>query len=50
MTAHHEFSGYEQDGSPLIDGYELRSELFESRQSLDEFYADRYGRYEYHAE
>lgn len=50
MTAHHEFNGYEQDGAPLIDGYELWSELFESRQSLGEFYADRYGKYEYHAE
>jgi hypothetical protein len=41
---------YEQDGEPLIDGYEVWSELSESRQSLPEFYADRYGKYEYHPE
>jgi hypothetical protein len=48
VVAHPEHSGYEQDGQPLIDGFELWSELFEAFQSLEEFYADRYARYEYH--
>lgn len=39
--------GYEQDGMPLIDAYEVWSELFESRCSLEEFYAQRYSRFEY---
>ena len=42
-----EQSGYEQDGSPLVDGYELWSELYESRESLEQFYASRYRRYLY---
>ena len=50
VTAHPEQSGYEQDGEALIDGYELWSELFESRDTLDQFYARRYGQYEYHPE
>ena len=41
---------YEQDGDPLIDGYEVYSKLYESRESLAEFYANRYDRYEYHPE
>jgi hypothetical protein len=48
MEAHPEQSGYEQDGEPLIDGYEIWSELFESRDTLEEFYAKRYAAYEYH--
>ena len=34
--------GYEQDGDALIDGYEVWSELFQSTQSLPEFYHSRY--------
>ena len=45
-----EHSGYEQDGKALIDRYELWSELFESTKTLEEFYANRYGKYEYHPE
>jgi hypothetical protein len=48
MVAHSEQSGYEQDGTPLVDGYEVWSELFEDRSSLEEFYVKRYGQYEYH--
>jgi hypothetical protein len=42
FVAHPEQSGYQQDGSPQIDGYEVWSELFESRQTLEQFYASRY--------
>jgi hypothetical protein len=50
FIAHPEHSGYEQDGQPLINGYELWSELFESNQTLEEFYAERYSKFEYHPE
>jgi len=50
FVAHPEHSGYEQDGKALIDGYELWSELFESTKTLEAFYANRYGKYEYHPE
>jgi hypothetical protein len=43
-------AAYEQDGDALIDGYEVWSELFESRESLAQFYANRYARYEHHPE
>ena len=45
-----ERDSYRQDGEPLIDGYELWSELFEPRQSLAEFYESRYSKYDYHPE
>jgi hypothetical protein len=41
---------YEQDGDPLIDGYEVWSVMLEARASLDEFYARRYAPYDYHPE
>ena len=47
---HPKRSGCEQDGAPLVDGYELWSELFESRLSLEAFYAERYARDVYHPE
>lgn len=47
FEAHPEQSGYEQDGDPLIDGYELWSELFESPLSLAEFYERRYAAFLY---
>lgn len=50
FVAHPEHSGYEEDGETLLDGYELWSELFEARQTLAEFYAERYTKYEYHPE
>lgn len=46
--AHPQQIGYEQDGDDLIDGYELWSQLFESRDSLEEFYRKRYTAFEYH--
>ncbi|MCC7420092.1 MAG: hypothetical protein IT428_07430 [Planctomycetaceae bacterium] len=47
-SVHPEWEAYEQDGEPLIDGYEVFSQVFESRQSLADFYASRYSAYEYH--
>lgn len=41
---------YLQDGKDLIDGYEIFSQLFESAESPEEFYTNRYERYEYHPE
>jgi len=48
--AHPDQMAYEQDGKPLIDGYELWSELFESSKDLDAFWQERYERYLYHPE
>lgn len=42
-----ERESYEQDGAPLIDGYEVWSVLLESRDSLADFYAARYAKYDY---
>jgi hypothetical protein len=39
---------YMQDGDDLIEGYEVWSELYESNLSLEQFYVQRYGKYEYH--
>ena len=39
---------YEQDGDPLIDGYEVWSELYESSEDLCSFVESRYRKYEYH--
>jgi hypothetical protein len=47
LVAHPERSGYEQDGEPLLDEYEVWSELFEDKAPLEEFYEKRYGQYEY---
>lgn len=38
------------DGERLIDGYEVWSQLFEARCSLEEFYTQRYSHFEYHPE
>ena len=48
--AHPNRESYEQDGDPLIDGYEVWSVMLEARASLAEFYATRYARYDYHPE
>ena len=40
--------GYRLDEKSLIDGYEVWSEMFESDESLEEFYKNRYLNYEYH--
>jgi hypothetical protein len=45
-----EQSGYEQDGTALVDGYELWSELFEADLSLEDFYAARYTKFLYSPE
>lgn len=50
VVPHPEQSGYEQDGEALIDNYELWSELFEAKLSLEEFYDQRYSAYEYSPE
>ena len=47
FEAHPDQVGYEQDGSPLIDGYEVWSQLFESSLELEEFYRSRYLTYGY---
>jgi hypothetical protein len=50
LIAHNEQVAYKQDGENLIDGYEVWSELFESRESLSEFWSNRYEKYTYHPE
>jgi len=50
MDRHPDQVAYEQDGENLKDGYEVWSELFESREDLESFWQNRYGRYEYHPE
>ena len=47
---HDDVWSYEQDGDDLIDGYELWSQVFESDLSLDDFYAERYTKYNYNPE
>jgi adenosine deaminase len=42
FKAHSEQYGYEQDGTALVDGYELWSELFEANASSESFYNARY--------
>ena len=39
---------YTQDGDALIDGYEVWSVLYESRETLSSFFKTRYQKYEYH--
>jgi hypothetical protein len=50
LTRYPEHESYEQDGDTLIDGYEVWSTMFEFRGSLEEFYQQRYKRYEYRPE
>ncbi len=46
---HHPWQvAYSQDDDPLIDGYEVWSELYESSEDLDSFVKSRYEQYEYH--
>lgn len=47
---HPQFVLYRLDGGATSDGAEVWSEMFESYESLQQFYASRYERYEYHAE
>jgi hypothetical protein len=50
MTCYPEQEGYKQDGENQIDGYEIWSQLFESKLSLETFFAERYSRYDYKPE
>lgn len=50
FESHPEQSGYEQDGSALIDGYEVWSELFEAKVDLESFYRQRYEAYAFEPE
>ena len=50
FVAHPVTVGYEQDGEKLIDGYEIWSELFEAKMSLQDFFTERYAKYEHHPE
>lgn len=50
FTCHPVQRSYEQDGEPLIDGYEVWSVMLAARASLEEFHGLRYARYEYHPE
>lgn len=47
---HSEQVAYKQDGDELIDGYEVWSELYESKMTLNEFYKARYEAFLYHPE
>ncbi|WP_212631872.1 hypothetical protein [Pseudomonas sp. KB-10] len=47
FESHPEQACFLQDGEPLIDGYEVWSELYESDKDLATFYTDRYTAYEY---
>ncbi len=47
FVAHRHQVGYEQDGAALIDGYEVWSAMFESKDSLETFYAKRYEAFTY---
>lgn len=48
IKRHPLLEAYWQDGDPLIDGYEVWSELYESRETLNSFVKNRYLRYRYH--
>lgn len=47
LRAHPEQYGYQQDGTALVDGYELWSELFQANTSLESFYEARYRNFLY---
>lgn len=47
LEVHPEAEAFEQDGAPLIDGYEVASFLYEADQDLETFYKNRYTAYEY---
>lgn len=48
MKMHPYMEAYIQDGDDLIEGYEVWSVLYESRESLNSFVKHRYDKYEYH--
>ncbi len=39
---------FEQEGRPLIDGYEVWSELYQSSEDLQSFVKSQYEQYEFH--
>jgi hypothetical protein len=47
FAVHPHMESYQQDGDDLIDGYEVWSEMYQSRLSLAEFFVERYEKYEY---
>ena len=47
LECYPEMISYEQDGDPLIDGYEVWSEVYEAKMSLEEFYTSRYDAFKY---
>ncbi len=47
FVVHRHQVGYELDDDSLIDGHEVWSILFESNESLEQFYENRYMKYEY---
>jgi len=47
FSTHEEQTVFKQIGEPLIDGYEVWSELYESELSMQEFFEDRYKKYNY---
>lgn len=47
FVIHPDQTGYRQDGDPLIDSYEVWSELYEADMSLGEFYEARYKQFNY---
>jgi hypothetical protein len=50
FKVHSHMELYIQDGDPLIDGYEVWSQMFESNEGLDEFFKQRYEKFKYHPE
>lgn len=48
FTVHPDVELYVQDGEQLIDGYEVWSELYETNESIDDFYENRYEKYRYY--
>lgn len=47
FIVHSQQDGYMQDGDQLIDGYELWSTLYESHENLNDFYNNRYVKFQY---
>ena len=48
LKMHPCLEAYLQDGDSFIDGYEVWSVLYESREKLNTFAKTRYDRYKYH--
>ncbi len=47
FVVHRHQYGYELDDDSLIDGHEVWSILFESHETLEQFYENRYMKYNY---